>query len=239
MKKVILSILLIVATFGSIFAQKIINDGNAEKRSVGSFHGVEVGGGIDLYISQGDEAVAVSASEVKHRDRIRTEVKNGILKIWYDYKNGFHLETGTKKMKAYVSFKELDWLSGSGGSDVWVDGTIRVNKLGMEVSGGSDFHGKVEVKELKIEASGGSDVDISGTATTLKVGASGGSDFKGYGLSTDICDIEASGGSDVYITVNKEMTADASGGSDIRYKGAGLIREIKSSVSSDIKRASK
>lgn len=239
MKKIFLSLLLIIAAFGSIFAQKVINDGNAEKRNVGSFHGVEVGGGIDLYISQGDEVVAVSAIDVKYRDRIKTEVKNGILKIWYDYKSGFRWETGSKKMKAYVSFKELDWLSGSGGSDVWVDGSIRVNKLGMEISGGSDFHGKVEVKELKIEASGGSDVDISGTATTLKVEASGGSDFKGYDLSTDICDIGASGGSDVYITVNKEMTADASGGSDIRYKGAGLIREIKSSGSSDIKKASK
>jgi hypothetical protein len=159
--------------------------------------------------------------DVKYRDRIKTEVKNGILKIWYDNKSGFRIETGPRKMKAYVSFKDLDWLSGSGGSDVWVDGSIRVNKLGMDISGGSDFHGKVEVKELKVNASGGSDVDISGAAAKLEIEASGGSDFKGYDLSTDICDIEASGGSDVYITVNKEMTADASGGSDIRYKGTG------------------
>jgi hypothetical protein len=78
MKKIILSLLLIVAAFGSLFAQKVINDGNAEKRNVSGFHGVEVGGGIDLYISQGDEAVAVSASDVKYRDRIKTEVKK-----WY------------------------------------------------------------------------------------------------------------------------------------------------------------
>jgi len=240
MKKILLSFIVMMAMAGSALAQKIINDANAEKRNVSGFHGVEIGGGIDLYISQGnDETVAVSAADTKYRDRIKTEVKNGILKIWYDYKSGFNFDGNARKMKAYVSFKELDRLQASGGSDVIVDGSIRVNSLDLEVSGGSDFNGNVELKTLKAHASGGSDVHISGTATRLDVQASGGSDFKGYDLIADICDIGASGGSDVYITVNKEMTADASGGSDIRYKGAGLIREVKSSGSSDIKRASK
>ena len=44
-------------------AQKVVNDPNAEKREVKGFHAIEVGGGIDLYLSQGNEAVAVSASE--------------------------------------------------------------------------------------------------------------------------------------------------------------------------------
>ncbi len=240
MKKIFLSLLLLAAATGAVTAQKVINDANAEKRNVTGFHGVDVGGGIDLYITQGnEEAVAVSASDVKYRDRIRTEVKNGVLKIWYDYNGKFRLEPGPRRMKAYVSCKELDILVGSGGSDVWVEGSIKTGKLDMEISGGSDFHGKIEAKTLKVNASGGSDVNISGSASNLTLEASGGSDFKGYDLSTDTCDIEASGGSDVYITVNKEMTADASGGSDIRYKGAGLIREIKSSGSSDIKRVSK
>ena len=93
--------------------------------------------------------------------------------------------------------------------------------------------------ELKVDASGGSDLNISGEAKNLTLDASGGSDFKGYDLTVDICNLQASGGSDIYITVNKEMTADASGGSDIFYKGAGLIREIKSSGSSGIKKVSR
>ena len=59
-----------------------------------------------------------------------------------------------------------------------------------------------------------------------------GSDFSGYSLSVDICNVEASGGSDIYITVNKELSARASGGSDVYYKGSGLIRDIKTSGSS-------
>ena len=46
-------------------------------------------------------------------------------------------------MRAYVSFKNLDNSQGfSGGSDVDVDGAIKVGNLGIRISGGSDFHGK-------------------------------------------------------------------------------------------------
>jgi hypothetical protein len=53
----------------------------------------------------------------------------------------------------------------------------------------------------------------------LKVNISGGSEFKGADLSAESCIISASGGSDAYIHVNKELESHASGGSDIRYTG--------------------
>jgi Putative auto-transporter adhesin, head GIN domain len=214
------------------YAQQIINDPNTEKRNVTGFHSIDVSGGIDLYLSQGQEAVAVSAAEPKFREKIKTEVKNGVLKIWYEYNSNMRLDWSNRKLKAYVSFKELDMLKGSGGSDIKVAGTLNVPDLSLDISGGSDFEGKVNLNELRVDASGGSDVDISGTAKNLHIDASGGSDFKGYELVTDNCTVDASGGSDVYITVNKELTAESSGGSDIHYKGNGMIKNVKSSNSS-------
>lgn len=237
MKK-LFSLLLLTGLITTASAQKTINDANAQKRNVPGFHAIEVGGGIDLYLSQGDEAVAVSASKDEYRDKIKTEVKNGVLKIWYEWSSNLRMDWGNRKLKAYVSAKDLDGLHASGGSDVYVDGSFKAAKLDMEISGGSDFKGKIESDELNIHASGGSDVDISGKAARLTIEASGGSDFKGYDLSTDICNVEASGGSDVYITVNKELSAKASGGSDVHYKGNGLIRDINTS-SGSIKKVSK
>ncbi|MBC7946600.1 MAG: DUF2807 domain-containing protein [Chitinophagaceae bacterium] len=236
MKKIYLS-LLSAALCLNLVAQKTINDANAEKRNVSGYHAVSVSGGIDLYLSPGNESVAVSASETRFRDRIKTEVKDGVLKIWYDYKSSEGDDRGNKKMKAYVSYKTLDMLSGSGGSDIDVDGSIQSNSLKLDLSGGSDFEGKVQVTSLDVEASGGSDLDISGTAKTLTINASGGSDVKGYGLVTDVCNLEASGGSDVEITVNKEITANASGSSDVSFKGSGVIKSMKSSGSSSVKKA--
>ena len=121
MKKLFfLSFLAVLAI--SVSAQKIINDPNAEVRKVGSFEGVSVGGGIDLYLSSGEEAVAISASKSEYRDRIKTEVVNGVLRIYFDYKSGVHISFNSdRKLKAYVSYKKLKSLSGSGGSDIIVD----------------------------------------------------------------------------------------------------------------------
>ena len=232
------SLLVVLGLFVTASAQKTVNDANAEKRNVSGFHAIEVSGGIDLYLSQGEEAVAVSASKTDYRDKIIAEVKDGVLKIWFDWKSNLKIDWSNHKLKAYVSVKNLDKLHASGGSDVDIDGTIKTTKLDMHISGGSDFNGKVESDDLVIEASGGSDVDISGKTARLTIDVSGGSDFKGYDLASDICNIEASGGSDVHVTVNKELSANASGGSDVYYKGNGLIRDLKTSGSS-IKRVSK
>lgn len=207
------------------FAQKTVHDANAEARNVSEFHAIEVSGGIDLYLSNGDEAVAVSAKDKEVRDRIITEVKDGVLKIYFDWKRGLKFNwRGGNTMKAYVSFKTLDKLSASGGSDVKMEGTIKSGSLKLNVSGGSDLSAKVEVGSLTLDQSGGSDVDLTGTVTDMRIEASGGSDFSGYDLVCDNCVIHASGGSDVNITVNKEFYAEASGASDVNWKGKAAVK---------------
>ena len=228
---------LCVAFLVNCSAQKtIIKDPNAQARSVGSFHAIEVSSAIDLYITQSDqEAVAVTASDERYRDRIRTEVENGVLRIWYDH-TGFSWQFGNKKTKAYVSFKTLDRLSASGSSDIYVDGAISVEALAIHLSGSSDFKGSVQVSKLEMHQSGSSDASINGHAKDLQIDVSGASDIKGYDLVVDNCSAHASGSSDIHITVNKELNAQASGSSDIYYRGAAVIRELHSSGSSSVSR---
>ena len=229
--KIIFSILLIVCS-ASLFAQDktVINDKNAVARNVKDFHAINVSDGIDLYLSYGEEAAAVSASEIKYRDRIKTEVENGVLKIWYDRDAANQLVfTNKRNLKAYVSYKNLDMLTASSGSDVLVDGTIKGNSLSMKVSSGSDFKGNVDVNELTVDQSSGSDVKIGGKATKVSVEASSGSDFNGLELITDVCTAKGSSGSDIAITVNKELNAHASSGSDIRYRGNPSVTKSRSS----------
>jgi hypothetical protein len=233
MKKVI-SLLLAVFSLVTVHAQKTIRDANAEVRNVSGFHAIEVSGGIDLFLSSGDEAVAVSANDKEIRDRIKTEVKDGVLKIYYDWKKGMKFNLKGTSLKAYVSFKNLDGLSASGGSDVKVDGTIKSDKLNLDLSGGSDFSGKVAVGTMKIDQSGGSDCDLSGSVTDIRIDASGGSDFNGYDLVADNCVIQASGGSDIEITVNKELYAEASGASDVHWKGKAMVKGVKASGSGSV-----
>jgi hypothetical protein len=235
MKKFLL--LLVSAAFVmSVQAQKTINDPNAEVRNVGSFHAIRVSNAIDLYISQsGSEAVAVSASDERYRNRIKTEVDNGVLKIWFDHDNDWKLwNTGNKKLKAYVSVRELERLTASGACDVMIDGVLRSNSLNINLSGASDLKGNIEVSTLNIDQSGASDVTISGRTGSLKIEVSGASSFRGFDLATENCQARASGASDIKITVTKELNAKASGASSIQYKGNAVIRELHSSGASSV-----
>src|SRR5687767_332586 len=149
--------LMIVLTAANLQAQVKINDANAQVRNVGSFHSIKVSHAIDLVLSQSDvEAIAVSASKDEYRDRIKTTVDNGVLKIWYDEEEKWYRNRGNKKLKAYVSFKTLDRLTASGASDVTVTGKITADKLTMEFSGASDFRGTVQVQALDMNLSGAS-----------------------------------------------------------------------------------
>jgi len=213
--------------------EKVINDANAQTRSVGSFHAIRIEDGVDLYLTLGNqEAVAVSASNDDYRDKIVTKVEDGVLKIYYG--EGFNISWRNRKLRAYISAKAIDEIKASGGSDVLIQGTLSATKLNLDLSGGSDFVGEVKATELEIEQSGGSDVSISGTATNLKISGSGGSDFNGYKLAADYVVIHVSGGSDAQLMVNKELYAEASGGSDIDYRGNPDIRHKSSSGGSSV-----
>ncbi len=234
MKKI--SVLLMSLFFaGGIFAQQV-NDPNAEVREAKNYNGINVSSAFDVYLSQSDnEAVAVSAASAKDREMIKVEVKDGILHIGLD--KGWKWNSGNKKLKAYISFKQISKLTVSGACDVFISGTLKADKLTINQSGASDLKGKLDIKELTVDISGASDITVSGVAAKLNVEASGASDFKGFDLITDYCDVRASGASGIRITVNKELSAHASGASDIKYKGDGLIRDLKTGGASSVSRS--
>lgn len=237
MKKILLPFLFAMALFSTGFAQKTINDPNVEVREAKNFQAIELSSAFDVYLTQGsEESVAVSASEVKYRDKIRVEVKSGVLIIRYD--NNGKWNTGNKKLKAYISFKDINRLNVSGACDVYIVDNWKADNVKIDLSGASNLKGKIDGQKLMVDLSGASDMTLSGTMGQLNIEASGASGFKGYDMVVDYCDAKASGASDIKITVNKELSAEASGASDVNYKGSGLIRDVKTSGSSSISKRS-
>ena len=224
--------------FSFILSAQKINDPNAEVREAKNFHAIKLSSAFDVYITQSnEESVAVSASEVKYRDEIEVKVEGGVLVIGLKKNNLLKRMNGKWKLKAYISFKNIDKLDVSGACDIYVQGQIKEDNLKLILSGASDLKGDFEVSKMDIDLSGASDMTVKGITSNLKIEASGASSFKGYDFKTDYCDAEASGASSIQITVNKELSARASGRSDLRYQGEGLIRDIKTSGLSSVARA--
>lgn len=238
MKKTFL--MLMMAGLGMMtFAQRTISDPNAEIRNVGGFTGIRVSSAFDVYITQGDaEALAVSASRPEYRDKIVTKVDNGVLVIRFDSDKNFWKGNNNVKLRAYISVKKLELLNVSGACTVYMEDGVSANEMKMIFSGASRLKGKMDVKNLTVDISGASDITVSGNTEKINVDISGASNFRAYDLATNYCDIDASGASNVNITVNKELNAKASGACDIRFKGDGLIRDIKTSGASNVSRKS-
>lgn len=240
MKKILFQFVVLVAFFSNLSAQDMmmINDKNAELRSVGSFTGINVSNAIEVIIKQGNEdAVVVSAGEEKYRSRIKTEVRNGVLFIWYD-NNGLKnwWKGDEKKLRAYVSVKNLNLIKASGAIDIKIDGVLRGNKLKVELNGASGFKGELRYDDLKMNQNGASDATVKGKVTNLEIDLNGASDFKGFDLVSENCDIQTSGASDVKITVNNEIKVNASGASDVEYKGNAKVSGLKTSGASSLRK---
>lgn len=220
-----------------VFSQvQVVDDLNAEARTIaGSYNKISVAGGIDVYLTQSNsEGVVVSASEQKFKDAIKTEIKNNTLKIYFDGDRSWTFRN--KNLRAYISFKDLELLDVSGASDVVVAGQIKSRNLVLKFSGASDFQGAVEVDNLDMNLSGASDIKISGSASVLTINTSGASDVDGFALKANTCRATASGASDIDISVNNELTAEASGSSEITYRGSPSIKGSSKSGSSSIKK---
>jgi len=239
MKKI--QVMLMGMLLSTVLFAQTINDANAEPRNLSGFHVIKISNAFTVYISQGNEdAVAISASKAEYREKIITKVENGVLIIRFDDDKKFWKGwNGDKtKLKAYISVKKIDRLDVSGACDVFFEEGISSEDLTVRLSGASDLKGKIDAKKLSFDISGASDATISGNAAELSVEASGASDFKGFDMTTNYCTAEASGASSVNITVNKELNAKASGASSVRFKGEGLIRDIKTSGASNVTRKS-
>ncbi len=201
----------------SLNAQKVVYGEEVQKREISGFHAIETSSGIQVNISKGDkEELAISVGNTDYLDEVITRVDGGVLKIsrsdnwkfWNRWKNW--------KVTVYVSYKELDGIRAQSG------GSIK----------GTDL----DLPALSVRFSSGGTINLGGKVTSLTLDGSSGGQFKSYGLTTEQCFAEVSSGAGAQITVSKEISAKANSGGYIRFKGAGMIRDINVNSGGSVKR---
>ena len=221
MKRILTAIAILVST--AAFAQ------TKQPRNVSGFTGISVATGIEAELTQGNEdAVSVSASDDKLLEGLKTEVINGVLKIYYDSKmknNNFK----HRKIQVFVTYKSINKLSGSSGASIKTTNTINGAALSFDMSSGAQFSGDIKTTDLTIDQSSGAVSKVSGNATSVKADISSGSIFTGPDLTSDNCKVSASSGAVLKIGVTTKLTARASSGGVVNYKGS---PEVDKSVSS-------
>ncbi|MEO7444086.1 MAG: head GIN domain-containing protein [Ferruginibacter sp.] len=218
--------------------EKFYNDPNARARTLnGSFSAVSVSSGVELILSKSSiNALAVSAASEEDFARLTTTVENGVLKIYVDTKGMKWVNHKKDKLKAYLSFTQLDKIMAQSGALVSADKQISAASLYLSASSGSQVNLNVKTRRLSTVASSGSLLKISGSTNLLDAKASSGSSIKGYDMTTQTCTAKSSSGSSIRITIEKELNAHASSGGQVRYKGNGVVKDINVSSGGTIKK---
>lgn len=219
---------------------KTYSDANAKTRTVsGSFTKISVSSGVELYLTQANEnAIAVSVSDSKHEERFKTEIEDGTLKIYYDNKGVSWTNDRNRKLKAYVSYKTLESLKCSAGSNTTLTNTLNTGNLALSFSSGSVFSGEIKANDVTSNASSGAVVKISGRAEKLNLEVNSGANFKGTNLVTTYCTASANSGGSIRIEVQKELNASANSGGDIRYTGAAVLKKGSINSGGSVKQGS-
>lgn len=242
MKKLFLIAMASLFTAFAFAQEKVVYDQYAEPRDVSSFHAIRISHGIELLIKQGtEEALAISAEEKQYRDAVKTEVVNGELRIYIkqDLEKWWRqLRQKGKKVKAYVSFKNLDHIDGSSGAKTTIDGDLNANSLSIDLSSGASLKGAVKASKLSVDQSSGAASNISGSVQSFDLNISSGAHFYGYGLTAEKCNADASSGAKAEISVSKEMVASASSGGGINYKGESTNNNVSTSSGGKIRKTS-
>lgn len=191
------------------------------------FTRVSASEGLMVYVTQADEfAIEVEADE-NIIDLIRTDIKNGKLRIHAEENIG----SATKNI--YVSLPKITELRASSGSHLETKNTVNANELVVDGSSGAILDVDLVAQELELDASSGANVDVDGRADTVDVDVSSGGNINAKDLETRICTADASSGGNVKIQVSESLMADASSGGNISYSGDPDV-EKKKSVSGSV-----
>ena len=204
----------------------------SEIRPVSGFTRINVSDAleVDVIYTPGSEQVVVEANSNLH-PYILTEVISGTLFI--HRKEHTNIKSGAT-IHIYVSASVVNTLSVSGASNVKLTNQLLSDNLGVDISGASILTGSVDANYANISLSGASQVSMSGYVNQSIIELSGASSLSSYNLLIDYLDINLSGASQAWLTVNNAMNIKASGASTFNYKGNGVIQDLDLSGGSNV-----
>jgi len=230
---IMLTTLLICFTGSCYFGNLESVSGNGkviqQDRNVSGISGIKVATGIDAIITQGDaESLTVKADE-NLMDYIKTEVVDGILKI-YTEKNIRH----AKEKKVYLTYKKLNSIDISSAGDVQGNNTLVTDNLDIEMSSAGDLDLAVQADKVEITISSAGDASLSGKTNYFKADLSSAGDLKAFDLETKSADVSVSSAGTANIFVTDEADFRCTSAGNINYKGEPRIKNISTSSAGSV-----
>lgn len=185
-----------------------------ETREIGSFSGVKVMEGINVFLKQGDnEQVKIEVTGTDPSNVI-TEVSGSYLKV--------HMKDGRYRKvdaKVFVTYVTLNKLSASSAGSIFSDGILHANTMEISASSAGSVDVTIDAESAEVSSSSAGDVELKGKVREISMDASSAGRIDAYDLKADEVEVEANSAGAVKLHVTKSLHARAGSGGSIRYSG--------------------
>ncbi|MEF8811627.1 MAG: head GIN domain-containing protein [Bacteroidales bacterium] len=221
---VIFGFILITGLLLSEANAHVFSNDKKENREVSAFSKISMSVSGDLYLTQGDEYKLEIEGDEDLLDDIETTVKNGRLKIKHN--KPFRFSWNNKKVKIYVTTKEVEELSLSGSGNIIARTPISTEDVQFNVSGSGEIKiDELEAANINASISGSGDIRLAGrnSGGSLDISISGSGELHASDLRLRRAEISISGSGSCDVHVTENLEADVSGSGKVRYNGNPVI----------------
>ena len=239
MKRITLLFFLAVFIFCScnyMGGKRINGNGNviSQNRSAGGFNAVDVSRAIDVYIKQDSvQSVRVETDE-NLQELVEVHEKNGTLYITSH--DNYNLNPSNNSVKVFVSAPAFRSVEVSGASKIYGENKFTSNEtFDIDISGASEVKINVNAPRVNAHLSGASNLTIMGETRDFNVEGSGASGAKCFDLKTENTTVDISGACSAEVFASLKLDVEASGASNVKYRGAPAITQDISGAS-DLKK---
>ena len=215
------SLLILVFASGcrGIGGRRVKGSGNviSDSRPASGFHSIDVSGAIDVYVKQDSSTSVKVEADDNLLGYIEVYTDNSTLVIRTQH--GIRVRP-SHTIKVFVSNPLYREFEVSGASSIHSETQITSTEtIHIGISGASEGKLEMDAPKISVELTGASNLTMRGRTKDLEAGTSGASKIKGFDLLSENADVEASGASSAEIYASVRLAGNASGASQIRYKG--------------------
>ncbi len=187
---------------------------------------------FDFEIIQGNDYIVRLEGDDDDLDDVYLEQKSDALEIRYGKNTDWWKKRINRdKIKVFIEMPELEYLKATGACE----GEVRSfsnSDMTFDIEGASKVWADVNNKYLEIDLVGASELTLVGNGEDLKADLSGASELDAFNFIVDEADVQVNGASTAKVYVRRELEADASGASKVRYRGDARVSANSNGLSS-------
>lgn len=184
-------------------------------REIGSFSGVKVMEGVDVFLKKGNrEEVRVEVTGTD-ASNVVTEISGSYLKV--------HMKDGGRyrnfEAKVYVTYVAINKLSASSAGSIFSDGSIEAREMDISASSAGTIEVTIDAGSVNVSSGSAGDVELKGKVREVSAEAESAGEIDAYDLEAEVVEAEASSGGSVKVNARESLNARANSGGSVRYRG--------------------